>query len=201
MGTYTNPDGSKQLVSFEAQVWTVEAIDEVTHKLHLKNIRTDALRLASAAQVEPVEHDTLNQAVAAKSAEKSAKRALILCEGFTPEQKEQARHRFEIIDKQFAGQLTVDEAAKECGLSIQRYYEVRKLFSFEVGPISLLGKKRGRKKEPRHSPLRLKRSSAIKRGSFGVTVLRTGRFGRAFKQFALNWRSMTFLRTKLYAIA
>lgn len=145
MGTYTNPDGSKQLVEFEGRVWTVETIDEISHKLHLKDIRTDALRLVSAAQVEPVEHDTLIEAVVAKSSEKSAKRALILGEGFTPEQKEQARHRFEIIEKQLAGRLTVDDAAKECRLSIQRYYEVRKLFNFEIGPISLLGKKRGRK--------------------------------------------------------
>lgn len=146
MGTYTNPDGSKQLVSFEGQVWVVEGIDDSTRKLHLKNIRNDTLRLVSSAQVESVEHETIIQAVEAKNADKAVKRALILGEDFTPEQKEQARHRFEIIEKQFAEKLTVEEAAKECCLSVQRYYEVRKLFNVEVGPISLLGKKRGRKK-------------------------------------------------------
>jgi putative transposase len=146
MGTYTNPDGSKQLVSFEGDIWAVEAIDETTRKLHLKSIRTDTMRLVSSAQVEPVDHETLLQAAVAKIADKTAKRALILGEDFTPEQKELARHRFEIIEKQIAGNLLVDEAAKECGLSVQRYYEVRKMFSAEAGIISLLGKKRGRKK-------------------------------------------------------
>jgi len=146
MGTYSNPDGSKQLVNFEGDIWVVEDIDETTRKLHLKNIRNDTLRLVSSAQVESVDHETLLQAAAAKIADKTAKRALILGDDFTPEQKEQARHRFEIIEKQFAEKLSVDEAAKECGLSVQRYYEVRKLFNVEVGPISLLGKKRGRKK-------------------------------------------------------
>ena len=145
MGTYTNPDGSKQLVSFEGQIWVVEDVDETTRKLHLKNIRNDTLRLVSSALVESVDHDTILQAAEAQIAEKTAKRALILGEDFTPEQKEQARHRFENIEKQFAGKLSVEEAAKECGLSVQRYYEVRKCFNAEVGVISLLGKKRGRK--------------------------------------------------------
>jgi len=146
MGTYTNPDGSKQLVTFEGSIWVVEGIDESTRKLHLKSIHNDALRLVSSALVDSVDHATIIQAAETKNAEKTAKRALILGEDFTPAQKEQARHRFEMIEKQFAEKLTVEEAAKECGLSIQRYYEVRKLFSAELGPISLLGKKRGRKK-------------------------------------------------------
>lgn len=146
MGTYTNPDGSKQLVSFEGQLWVVEDIDTPSRKLHLKNLRNDTLRLVNPALVESVEHDTIVKAAEATIAEKSAKRALILGEDFTPEQKEKARHRFEIIEKQFAGTLSAEAAAKECGLSLQRYYEIRLLFNAEIGPISLLGKKRGRKK-------------------------------------------------------
>lgn len=146
MSTYTNPDGSKQLVSFEGQIWVVEDIDPLTRKLHLKNLRNDTLRLVNSSFVESVDHDTILQAAEAKIAERTVKRTLILGEDFTPEQKEQARHRFEIIEKQFANGGAAENAAKECGLSLQRYYEVRQRFNAEIGPISLLGKKRGRKK-------------------------------------------------------
>ncbi|MHC8350967.1 transposase [Pseudomonas sp. RT4P38] len=145
MGAYKAADGSTQLVKFENDLWVVEGVESGTRKLHLRSLRNDKLCLAGADKVEPVNHEILNNAAAAHVADKTAKRALIMVEGYTPEQMEKARHRFEMIEKEMRGELTVDDAAEICKLSRPRYYEVRRLFNQELGPISLLGKKPGRK--------------------------------------------------------
>ncbi|MFS2160197.1 Mu transposase C-terminal domain-containing protein [Pseudomonas sp. Pseusp122] len=145
MNSFAAPDGSTQIVSYQKDLWVVEGIDQTSRKLHIRCVRNNNVCSVSAGDVEQVDHQTLNQAATAKIAEKEAKRSLILIEGFTTKQMEQAHDRYNIIERELKKEISAEQAAKECGLSRPRYYEVRRNYNPEIGHIGLLTKKRGRK--------------------------------------------------------
>lgn len=145
MGSYVAPDGSSIIARYENDLWLVEGVDEATRKYHLRNLRTQKVCSAGAANVVLIDHQTLNEAAATKIAVNEAARSLILIDGFTPKQMEQALDRFKIIERELKKEISAEQAAKECGLSRPRYYEVRRNYNPEIGHISLLTKKRGRK--------------------------------------------------------
>ncbi|WP_082888399.1 Mu transposase C-terminal domain-containing protein [Pseudomonas sp. p21] len=145
MSSYAAPDGSSQIARYDNDLWMVEGIDEATRKVHLRNLRTHKVCAVDAANAILVDHQTLNEAAAIKIAEIESARSLILIDGFTPKQMEQAHDRFKIIERELKKEISAEQAAKECGLSRPRYYEVRRNYNPEIGHISLLTKKRGRK--------------------------------------------------------
>ncbi|WP_265535492.1 Mu transposase C-terminal domain-containing protein [Pseudomonas saponiphila] len=145
MTSFVAPDGSSQIARYNNELWMVEGVDDATRKLHLRHLRTHKVCSVDAANVTLVDHQTLNEAAATKVAEMEAARSLILIDGFTTKQMEQAYDRFRIIERELKKEISAEQAAKECGLSRPRYYEVRRNYNPEIGHISLLTKKRGRK--------------------------------------------------------
>lgn len=145
MNSFTAPDGSSRIARYNNDLWLIEGVDDATRKLHLWNLRTYKVCSVDAANVTLVDHQTLNEAAASKVAEVEAARSLILIDGFTSKQMEQAYDRFRIIERELKKEISAEQAAKECGLSRPRYYEVRRNYNPEIGHVSLLTKKRGRK--------------------------------------------------------
>lgn len=145
MSFYGGSGEEAKVVRYNDDIWVVERGNETGGQLHLRNVRNNKVCFASIADVKAVDHQALIQGAVANSAAKEVSRSLILVNRFTPEQRKNAQDRCSIIVKELSGEITAQEAAKECGLSRSCYYEARRKYSQELSPASLEAKKHRRK--------------------------------------------------------
>jgi len=145
MNFYDASGEEPMVVQYNSDIWVVEGVNETARQVHLRNIRSNKVCLACIACVRGVDHQALIHSAVANIAAKEASRSLIRINGFTPEQMKGAQDRCSIIVRELSGKITVQEAAKECGLDRPCYYEARRKYSQELSPASLEAKKQRRK--------------------------------------------------------
>jgi putative transposase len=133
-----------QACLYQGIVWVVDSVDPKTHNLVLKYLGGSQITIADAADVDFIDA----QQAAGKLQEQVDERDRLRdidTDNVSQKRKDAARARFKAITREMDGEIDAEAAAKECSLSLSRYYEVKRMYDARIGVRSLLGQSRGRK--------------------------------------------------------
>ncbi|MFJ3007083.1 Mu transposase C-terminal domain-containing protein [Pseudomonas fluorescens] len=134
-------------VVLDDELWTIEAVDSVSHKLVIKAMKSKEIRVVPSDQVKYIPIKALTELSVQRAEETAAIFSSFLGVEVSQKRSKQAQMRFEAITRELNDEnYSPQQAADDCKLSLARYYSIRTDYNPDIGPVSLLGKSRGRKK-------------------------------------------------------
>lgn len=134
------------LVNLEAGVVVLVAGEPVTILECLPNSIIKVLRLKDQLQLQvPVDQVVPIPKIDAEGKEVYTQDLVSMQKFASAEDVKLAEERFILVGRYLSGEVSIDEALEILHLKKSRFFEILKLYNVEIGAISLLRRKRGRK--------------------------------------------------------
>lgn len=133
-----------QACLFQGQLWVVDSVDQKTGNLIITLLGSSRKATVDAADVDFVNAQEASSLLQKQVDKRQALRDIDTAK-VSQKRIDDAEKRYEAITLELDGHLDAKAAAKQCGLSLSRHHEIKRLYNPEVGVASLLGQARGRK--------------------------------------------------------